>query len=277
MYAPCVRLFSALAWLGLVLASAACGTTNEEQPPAHDAGIEDASATDASTTEDVGVPDAGSDGPPLTGFCNTQSPKPAFCDDFDDDDVDDDWTILTQSNGIGALNETSATSTPASFTVQTAELVKDQTANVHLRASMKGKPTRIRFAFNAQFSEVSFTDGAIAYATLDVSSTHYFTLYLRDQDPDAPATTLEEINGATTNRYVLPKTPLKATWTRIVLDVDLAAGSATVSYNNEKVFETSAIVKTPSDEPTIRLGAVYTFGPFPEWEGRFDDVVVSFP
>ena len=221
---------------------------------------------------DVAAPDAAG-----KGFCATRSPKPKFCDDFDDGDLDDDWTIQTVLNGAPILDTSSATSIPASFAVETLPIGSNQSAHVHLRAAVDGAPTgHVILAFDLMLATTSYTKGTIAIATLDVSQDHFFTLYLRDGDPDAPAAALEETNGATRTRHVLSKLPPALTWTRATIDIDIGGATATVLWGNEKVLDNAPIAAGLADEPTIRVGAVYVYGPADPFEARFDDVTLDF-
>src|SRR5688500_1818137 len=67
------------------------GCGSDPAPAEGDAGAGDATLTEDAATEDVAAIDAPThnDGAPVSGFCASLSPAAAFCDDFDDDDVDD--------------------------------------------------------------------------------------------------------------------------------------------------------------------------------------------
>jgi hypothetical protein len=121
----------------------------------------------------------------------------------------------------------------------------------------------------------TFTKGALAIATLDVSQNHFFTLFLRDRDANAPTATLEEVGPNTTTRHVLSKLPASNVWTRVTIDIDLAGSKATVLFGADKVLDGAAIMTAPSKDPTIRLGAVYIYGPADAFEARFDDVLLE--
>ena len=210
-------------------------------------------------------------------FCATLSPKPRFCDDFDDGDLDDDWDVLTVLNGEADLDPTSATSVPASFAVGTLPVASAQSAHVHLRTTSNGTAAgHVVLAFDVMLATATFTQGVVAIARLDVSSNHFFTLYLRDGDPDAPAATLEEIRRqarhATSSRSSRPQTM----WTHATIDVDLGAAKATVLWGTEKALDQAPIAAGTAKDPTIRIGAVYIYGPAAPFEARFDGVTLDF-
>lgn len=266
--------------LGWGPAVAGCGGSAEVAPDGSAA--PDAAADGPEATGDAAPPaDAGSDARPdasAKGFCATRSPAPRFCDDFDDGELDDDWAIETVLNGEPILDTSSATSVPASFAVETLPLGKDDSAHVHLRATVNGAPAgHVVLAFDMMLATATYTKGTIAVATLDVSQNHFFTLYLRDGDLDAPAATLEETDEtATTKRNVLSKLPPPFTWTRATIDIDVGGAKASVLWDGEKVLDQAPITAGVASDPTIRVGAVYVYGPADPFEARFDGVTLDF-
>ncbi len=70
--------------------------------------------------------------------------------------------------------------------------------------------------------------------------------------------------------------PPAGTWTRIEVEVDAAAGLATVRVGGVIALRTG-IAKAPAIDPTIRVGALVT-GPASPYTLRFDDVTLDlFP
>ena len=260
----------------------ACGDETTE-PAVTDAGV-DAGPETGSEVPDAAPPkeadagaDAAPDAPVTKGFCASLAAKPRFCDDFDDADLKNNWDVATIVNGDGDLDPTDATSPPASFAVETAPLGNGQAANVHLRATATGAPTgHVKLTFSVRLATTTFTQGVVAIATLDVSQTHFFTLYLRDGDPTAPAATLEETTASGTTRHLLTKVPPANTWTRATIDLDLGASKASVFWGADEALDAVAITPGPALDPTIRIGAVYVFGPADAVSARFDDVVLDF-
>ena len=132
----------------------------------------------------------------------------------------------------------------------------------------------MRLSFRALFPVTTLSKGALAIATVDVSQSHFFTLFQRDADPDAPGPTLEETTPAATTRHVLGSPPPANTWTRVVVDLDLTAGKASVTWEGTKAIDGAPIATSPAPEdPTIRVGALYVYGPQDPFEARFDDVL----
>ena len=221
--------------------------------------------------------DARKDGlAPASGYCLGLVPKPRFCDDFDDLDLINNWdqdTVTPPS--VMDLDDSTFTSAPVSFGVATKSVLPGSSANVHLRKTVLGNVPHVQLSFSAIFASTTLTQGLVAIATLDVSSSHYFTLYLRDGDPDG-AGALEELVGGTKTRHVLTKLPPAGTWTRITLDLDLAAGKANVTFGAQKALDAAPITAIVGTEATVRLGAVYVYGPTDPFQASFDDVVVDF-
>ncbi len=274
----------------LVPFGTACGDTDDEAPAA-DAGP-DASALpleDGQTPDDAGEPEAGLDAGPDVIIppkpdggappCASLQPAPAFCDDFDDGDLKDDWEVLTVSAGSSASLDTNGyASAPASFAARTKAIVAKDAAFAHLRTTVTGAPSRMRLSFSAFFPTTTLDKGMLAIATVDVSTNHFFTLFLRDGDPDAPGPTLEESVPGTTTRHVLGSPPPANVWTRVVVDIDLGTGKASVSWDATKALDGATIATTPAaQDPTIRVGALYVYGPQDAFEARFDDVLFEYP
>ena len=266
--------------------SAACGSSGgsgEGAGPDPDAGPARTDGPDG----DVPGPDAGRDADPADAkrdvvvspnhYCAKLSPAPRFCDDFDDGDLTNDWDVNTVLSGSTiALDDAQFASGPFSYVVQTKALTTaGSSGNALLRKTVLGTVKHPKLSFSAFFPSVTFTKGIIAIATLDVSSSHYFTLNLRDQDA-VPAASLEEFVGATMTRHVLTRLPPAGVWTRITVDLDFTTGKANVSFGADKALADEPIMAVPGTETTIRLGAVYCEGPADPFLARFDDVVVEF-
>lgn len=258
----------------------ACGGASDAHPGdgADAAALEDAAPPLDEAGPGIEPPEAGPDAKPTRRtYCATLTPAPRFCDDFDDGVLADDWTALTAVNGEADLDPTTSTSAPASFVLGTAPIGTDESAHVHLRTTAAGTPNgHVVLSFDVLLEAVTFTQGVVAIATLDVAANHFFTLYLRDGDADAPAATLEETAPGRTTRHVLSTLPTPGTWTRATLDVDLAAATATVRWNTVVALDGAPIVDVPAKDPTIRIGAVYVYGPAASFGAHFDNVTLDF-
>ena len=260
-----------------------CGSSSNggETEAGIDAAFEAAPATDG----DLPEADAGRDAAdarkdvviPATSYCAGLVPKPKFCDDFDDGDLTADWdqsTVLAPS--VIDLDDALYTSAPLSFFVGAKVVAQGSSGNASLRKTVLGNVSHVSLAFSARYTTTTIATGLVAIATLDVSLNHYFTLYLRDGDAVAPAAVLEEQAAGVMTRHVLKKLPPAATWTRVVIDLDLVAGRANVSFGAQKALDAEPITALVGTEATIRVGAVYVYGPTDPFEARIDDVVLDF-
>jgi hypothetical protein len=253
----------------LLLAVAGCGTSS--------AAPSDGGIVDGTSSNDVVVP--GDDGGVDSGreastgrWCDTVSPKPTFCDDFDVGDLGVTWNFFQQTApGVGVHDEATFVSAPAAFGVRTKKCAQDETGTILLRKTIDGSASRAVLAFDMNADAVQ-GDGTLAIATLDLSTTHLLTLYLRDDDPNTPGPTLTEVppDGGGPVRNPFTAVPAAAKWVHVVLDVDAANGKAVVTFDGAQALSI-ALGKGPVDGPTARLGVLVT-GPAIPYTFDFDNV-----
>jgi hypothetical protein len=257
------RLF--IATIGLL----ACGGSAVEataEPSDSGALIEDSSVP-------TPVIDGGSEGSTTTDAGNDAGPSPGgevFSDDFEDGDLDNDWDFVNVCPGCNGTIDQGV------FLAQTKSVLTQETAYAHVRTTILGKPTRVRLSFDATFPSVTLTKGTLAIATVDVSTSHFFSLFLRHQDPEPPAAALVEQGGPSAKRHVLTSLPPPNAKTRVVIDIDLGGGTASVSFGGTVALANDPIGKTIADDPTIRVGLLYVYGPQDPFEARFDDVLLEY-
>jgi hypothetical protein len=213
---------------------------------------------------------------PGTG-CKSRVPAPKFCDDFDDGDLEDDWTSSAFTPGsVAELEGTTFTSAPASFHVVTTPIAAvGAGGNVLLRSTSIAPVSHAKVSFSVLLAKVTFTKGTIAIASVDVSQNHFFTLYLRDPDLSAPTAILDEYVAGIVTRHPLAKLPPVAVWTRVAIDLDLTNGKASVTFGAEKALDAEPITKLAGSEATVRIGAIID-GPADAFEASFDDVVIDY-
>lgn len=255
-------------WLLLALGLWGCGDGATDTAPEGDAGlIEDgpsdpmkdgAAVTDASTATD-----SGSD-------ASLPGGEAVFSDDFEDGELDDDWDVLNVCSGCAATIEQGV------FVAKTKSVLAQDTAFAHVRTTVMGAPSRIRLSFDATFPSVTLAQGTVAIATVDVSTSHFFSLYLRDGDTDAPGPALQEEGLPGSKRHPLAGLPPAGTKTRVSIDIDLGAGTASVAWGGTVVLANSSVAKTTADDPTIRVGLMYVYGPQDPLEVRVDDVLLEY-
>ncbi len=227
---------------------------------------------DASPPEDATTTDAGDAAPGR--FCDSLVPAPVFCDDFDRGNLGSTWDFFLMSPpGTGVLDGTNVRSAPSAFLVTTALLNGGESGNLLLRKSVVGAPARVRLGFDV-LVPVLPSSGAVGIATLDLSTDHLFTLYLRD-DSATPAPALVEARpGVATlvrNDFALF---LPNTWIHVELDLKPAQSVGTLSFDGTKVLDGIAIDPAVAD-PTIRIG-VLAYGPTDAYVARFDNVTLDY-
>jgi hypothetical protein len=238
----------------------------DSESPAPEAGPDAADAA----TKDVNVPKK-------DDYCAKLTPKPKFCDDFDDGDLLNDWdTSAVIPPGMIGLDTSMFTSSPASFGVSTPMLSAGAAGSAAIRKTIFATVNHGTFSFSAFFPNVTLTKGVVSIASFDVSLSHRFTLNLRDSDATAPAASLEEFDNSGYRRHLLTKLPPAGKWTRVAIDLDLAGGKVNLTFDGDKAVDAEPIVATPGTEATVRLGAQYLVGPTDPFEASYDDVIVDF-
>jgi hypothetical protein len=266
--------------LGLSLG---CGSTESPGQPA-DAGDErsnvEAGPADASTGDASG--DAGLDGARDAEagggrWCDTLAPKPAFCDDFDRNDLNVVWDAVVQTTGSAlALDQANFRSPPQALAVRSKNAGSNELGNVLVRKTVAGAPARAKLSFDFLGDPAPASGGPVAIATLDMSTSHLFTLYLRDADPTTPGPALVEQPpaGPSVRHPFTP--PSLAQWVRIEIEVDLSAQKASLRFDANAALNQVSIATSTANGPTLRLG-VLTTGPQPAYSARFDNVTLELP
>jgi hypothetical protein len=250
----------------LLLAFLGCGTSSSAPT---DAGAADAAPVDAAPPPD----DAGHEASGTTRFCD--SVKATFCDDFDKGDLGSTWDFFQQTPpGVGVLDEANFKSAPAAFGVRTKKCAQGDVGTILLRKTIAGGASHVVLAFDVN-ADVGQASGTLAIATLDLSTSHLLTLYLRDDDPNTPGPTLTEVapGVSTAIRNPFTKLPAAGAWHNVTLDVDAANGTAALLIDTVNVLS-ATIAKAPVDSPTIRVGVLVT-GPAQPYTFDFDNVALT--
>ncbi len=269
---------------------AGCGSSSDTAPGATDAGNDPAGSDgtqDGGSTSDAGkkTADAGGDANPNFGdagpsFCAALATKPAFCEDFDHPSALADWdAVVAVAPGTASLSGAEYTSGPASALIATSMAAAGAYSSVLLRktATLAANVNRARLSFSYFPTADVPMSGSFGIATLDISSAHLFTLYLRDPSATPGPALVEAV--ATDTRFALTNATLPLNqWTRIVLDVDVMNGKANVTFGAIKVLVDAAISNGTSKEPTIRVGSLAqgpVMGSLPATDAYIDDVTLE--
>lgn len=266
--------------LGLSLG---CGSTGSSGEPADagdersnvEAGPDDAAPVDASS--DAGS-DAARDAEAGGGtWCDALSPKPAFCDDFDRNNLNVVWDAVVQTTGSAlALDQANFRSPPQALAVRSKNAASNEIGNVLVRKTVAGAPTRAKLSFDFLGDPAPGSGGPVAIATLDMSTNHLFTLYLRDDDPTTPGPALVErppVGAGVRHPFTLPSV---TQWVRVEIEIDLSAQKASLRFDGNAALDQVSIATSTANGPTLRLGALTT-GPQPAYSARFDNVTLELP
>jgi hypothetical protein len=140
---------------------------------------------------------------------------------------------------------------------------------------MFGTVKHAKLAFALLMPSVTFTKGAVAIAQFYVNLDDVYTLYLRGPDDAANIPMLEAFVGGVTTRHMLATLPPVGAWTRVAIDLDLAGGKASVSFDAAKALDGAPFSVLTGTEATVRIGAIVD-GPADAVEARFDDVVIDY-
>jgi len=279
LHCAAVAGWVAASTVGLV-ACGSSGSSSDPQPQGPDGAPPPELEPEASAPAPEAGPeaaDAGADVVTTGGrYCTKLVPVPRFCDDFDDGDLTNDWTqFVAPAGSVLQLDTSSSTSAPASFHVIAKATAAAAANNVLLRSTMLGTVKHGKLAFSVFLPSVTFTKGAVAIAQFYVNLDDAYTLYLRGPDDAANIPMLEAYVGGVTTRHMLGKLPPVGVWTRVVIDLDLAGGKASVSFDADKALDAAPISVLTGSEATVRLGALVD-GPADAFEARFDDVVIDY-
>jgi hypothetical protein len=236
---------SALVLASGVALAVACSSSNGDPPPEEPAtpplGTPDTGTSGSSGSS--GVTDASSSGTDSNAsssggpFCSTQTPKPAICEDFDDDkepwaqnaakptigDTDGPGTIAIEKGGTSK-------STPNALKVVGNDA---QETVFRLPSNDVNNPTKFTIGFAYRPETAIPTQGSFAIQRTFLANNHALTIEFSSQE----GAVLREAgqNGEKTGK--ISKIPTVKTWTRYELVVDISGKKATLTADGTKVAE----------------------------------------
>jgi hypothetical protein len=247
-----------------------------------DSGSGDSATRDGGKLDDAGKPDSAA-----LGFCASQSPAPAFCDDFDEGAANPPFDQVTSLGGTVAVNAAQSFSAPDSM-VSTVD-ANQSASSVDLagyksltsKQGVAGTATlefEIRIdagdtssAADAVLGAIQLYDGSALYdlqlEILYASATTY-AVSLTENSPSTPHPT-----GATLTL---------GAWTHVKLTVGLPAGSggattATLGLGTASPFSTTVHVLSggnpiASPIPELLVGPTFATPAAAGWTVRYDNV-----
>lgn len=212
-------------------------------------------------------------------YCEQLSPKPKFCDDFDDVALGA-WTATeTNAGGTVTRDSTNARSAPNALVTMTPGAAIQQ-ARVRYRITA---PKVVHVAYDIRV-DVRGTYVELGYVRFVTGASMRSQVYLRARGLPSPAAVTTEAplsdGGLAVHDVSLAGMPTFADWTRVAIDIDVAATppSLTVSINGtiagSQVLEASRYY--PTDFVDVEVGTGYTDKASTEWRVRYDNATIDW-
>jgi hypothetical protein len=234
---------------------AACGSFGSSDAPT---GGTPASGIDGGAAAEGGALEGGPPPPPPagSGWCASQTPKHAFCADFDDaTPLTKIFDSITDSSGANAvtLDSTMGSTKPGSlkfaipaFDAGTGNLIAF--ADLKFQISAKG----FRCELDVELDSAPVFVGSLAYITVGGIEI-------------IAGSTLSVASAPSSVEYPLPGT----TWMRIGIVTDIALGKVTVTENGLPVADRPLTLTTPPALAVVHFGTQYTTEAFTM---RYDNI-----
>lgn len=253
------------------------------------------SPTDAGHSNDAGPKDAGSGTPDSSGptaFCAGLSPKPLFCDDFDEGtSLAAPWDQLTGTGGSEAVSSASYVSSPDSMLVT---VNPNQPQNSIDLAGYKSFPAKqgvagtpaLTFEIKIDAADKSSSSDAILGAIQLWNGSAYYDVELEafyQSGTNDFKVSLSEYGStnAYVQHFVTPHIPLGA-WTKVAIGIKLPAGSngaapATLAINGANAASVTVNVTTSNPIPEILIGTTFATPTSGGWSIAYDNVTFDEP
>lgn len=233
----------------------------------------------AAEQRDAASPDGGDAG----RWCDSVSPKPMFCDDFDDQGPLSRWDgQYTRAGGFVGRDDASARSAPSSLLVVTPPATGPGSAIVY-RATTTPK-SKVRVAYDVK---IDARDSKSGYAESDYirfDGPLRFSVYLRlNLDPKVTNVITSEAypdGGVQAHDVSLGVGSRFDAWTRVVVTVDLASNPRTLTATLDGVPVASQVLEPSLYGPgpvAVQPGLGYTGAPTEsDWRIRYDNVTIDW-
>lgn len=240
---------------------------------AKDAGPDSPSSSDASDA--AGEADA-----PVLGFCESLSPQPTLCSDFDTGGFPAGWDTHTEWGKCnGNLDLVESTSRPRSFHCSTPVLVDtaDQCATALVKTFPK--PTSLlRIEMDVFFAQLDSPDliHLVELETSNSAGASSTTLRVRSGEGLINETAKPKEAGSLYAGHQFVSPPVLSQWSHLVWTIDFSGAKA---YSNVTVNgETSGDelnMKPFLGDMKVEVGIGFTQGPSGPWEIHIDNLVVD--
>lgn len=217
---------------------------------------------------------------PVLGFCESLSPQPTLCTDFDTQNFPAGWDTHPQWGKCkGFIDTEESTSSPRSFHCTTPLLVDaaDQCATSLVKTFPK--PTSLlRIEMDVFFKQLDSPDliHLIELDTGNSAGSDTTTLRIRSGEGLINETGKPKEAGNLYSGHQFASPPAIGQWSHLVWTIDFSGAKA---YSNVTVNgETSGhelYMKQFLDDVKVEVGIGFTQGPSGPWEIHIDNLVVD--
>ena len=243
--------------------------------------------SDENDAAQLDVADAAKTDGPIEGgdagrWCDSLSPAPMFCDDFDDQGPLTRWTdSFVRAGATIGRDGTDFQSSPNALLALSPPANSPSGAYVYLdTASTKSK---VHIAYDMR---IDARDTSVGYAEINyviIAAPIPIDFYMRVfDDPSSITTMTSEANvdgGVLAHDVPLAGAPRFDAWTRVTVDIDLATAHAmTVTIDGQTAGTQSLESNLYAPGPmTVRVGIGYTGSPTTsDWRIRYDNATIDW-
>jgi hypothetical protein len=210
----------------------------------------------------------------VTGFCRQLSPQPILCTDFDEPGFDQGWTEVVPTPGRLAADAVEFRSPPIGLesTVLAGSASSDTYAYLS-RSFGVSSATNLSYAFDLVLDQTASGPYALV-AELNIDGTgHSLDLSISDSNGSIQEVVTTDA-GPTIVQHPLSAIPVRGTWTRVQIDVNLSpTPNVSVKVGGATALASSAL--DPSWKPgsvSLVLGFAYITSSAATWQAHFDNV-----
>jgi hypothetical protein len=228
----------------------------------------------------------GGPGPPPP-FCASQSPRPLFCEDFDEDSVSSGWSSLHSVGGSVSLDTLEFRTPPGAMSAQSGVAANGGIDVAAYRSFALAGASTFSCTLDLDL-RVDNADGAGGFAVLeqlglsDGSGGDYFVQLVANSHGGAPLTlSINEVlfgaggNGQPTIHPLAPTIAL-GSWTHVTFAVVApfggGTGAATIAFDGAASTTTPIAVGVKNFTEVLGVGLTFVRTPSNGWTAIYDDV-----
>lgn len=259
------------------------GGASPEAGEAGDAAVVDAPPGDADS--DASPRDASAEAAIDGGrFCATLTPKPSFCDDFDDEGPFSLWTTpVIGAGGSVVRDRTRAVSAPNSLLTTSAASASSVPALLRLASPTLVHRVRIAYDVRVEARDPQTAYAEVSYIRFGPGSIRKHAFYIRlfAGPTSFAAEAYLGDGGVSANNFNPINNPTFSDWMRVGVDYDLRDASAsrvsvTINGANAGATALDPNLYAP-DFASVEVGVGYSGHPSSAgWQLRYDNVTVDW-